>query len=115
MPNPDQQQTFNVAVVLAAGDATKELVPTPGVDKRLVIRRVTFTIFTLAAQTVDVESSDGAVELIKAAASLAAGTQLFFGSHLGLELPENTALRAQPSAAGVAALIAVEGYTIGKF
>ena len=73
------------------------------------------TIFTSAAQAVDIESSDGAVELIKAAASLAAGIQLHYGSHHGIKLPDNTALVAQPVAAGVAALVTAEGYILGKF
>lgn len=115
MGSPDEYQTFNKSVVLGAGDTTKEVQAAPGADQALYIRRITVTIFTSAAQSVDVESSDGAVELIKAAISLAAGTQLFFGSRKGFKLPNNTALRVQPSAAGVAALVVAEGYTLGKF
>jgi len=115
MPNPDQYQPFVKSVVLAAGDAVKEIEPAPGVGQALYIRRITVTIFTSAAQAVDIESSDGAVELIKAAASLAAGIQLHYGSHHGIKLPDNTALVAQPVAAGVAALVTAEGYILGKF
>lgn len=115
MGSPDEYQTFNKSVLLGAGDSTKEIQATPGADRALYIRRITFTVVTSAAQAVDVESSDGAVELIKSAASLAAGTQLFFGSRKGFKLPDNTALRVQPAAAGVAALVVAEGYTLGKF
>jgi len=100
---------------MGAADNTKEIMPTPGVGNALYVTRITVTIITSAAQSVDVESSDGALELIKAAISLAAGVQLHYGSNVGIKLPDNTALRAQPSAVGVAALICAEGYKLGKF
>lgn len=115
MPNPDQYPTFNKSVVLGTGDTVKEIQAAPGVGHWLYIRKITATIVTSAAQVVDVESSDGTVELIKAAASLAAGVQLFFGSQRGFKLPENNALVVQPVAAGVSMLVVVEGYTLGKF
>lgn len=115
MGSPDEYQTFNKSVVLGAGDTTKEVQAAPGAGKALYIRRITLTVVTAAAQAVDVESSDGTVELIKAALSLAAGTQLFFGSRKGFKLPDNTALRVQPAAAGVAALVVAEGYILGGF
>jgi len=115
MPNVDQNQPWNRSVVLGVADTTKEVMPAPGVGKALWIRRITVTVITSAAQSIDVESSDGAVELIKTPVSPVAGTQFFFGSNTGFKLPDNTALRTQPSAAGNVALVVAEGYTLGGF
>lgn len=115
MSNTDQNQPWVKSVVMSAADTTKEIMPAPGTDKALYVKRITITIFTSAAQAVDVESGDGALELIKAAASLAAGVQLHYGSNQGIKLPNNTSLRAQPAAAGVAMLVCAEGYTLGSF
>lgn len=115
MPKTEQLQHFNASVVLAVGDASKVIKAAPGAGKALVIRRVTVTIVTSAAQSFDVESVGGAVELIKTPTSPAAGAQFHFKSDSGFKLPDNTALSAVTSAAGNAALIVVEGYIVGAF
>lgn len=108
-------QPWTASVVLGAGDATKEIRAAPGVGNKLAVTRVTVTIITSAAQSLDIESSDGLVEVIKIGASPAAHVQFHYGSNVGFEFAENVAMRAQPSAVGIAALIVAEGFTRGRF
>jgi hypothetical protein len=104
-----------VTVPFVAGDASKTLVAAPGAGKFIMVTKVRVTITTSAAQSVDIESNAGAVELIKTPVSPAVGSQFSFESAHGIALPAATALVYQPSGAGNAGLVSVDYYIDGAF
>jgi hypothetical protein len=108
-------QPFSGTAFVETTDGTKSLVAAPGVRKRLYLTRLTITITTSAAQSLDVESNDAAVLAMRTPISPAAGAQFHAGWDHGLELPENQALVVNASAPGIAAVISFEGYTKGNF
>lgn len=112
-PRPSQQQLFTVEKTLGAADTTKELVAAPGVGRFIAVVTLQGTVLVSAAQAVDIESSDGAVELVKLPATpgLVGFSRMWVA---GFKLPENTSLRMQPAAAGPSAHCSVEYYIEGK-
>lgn len=103
-------QAWAIEADLLAADTTRVLVPAlTGVTRYVVT--VNCTVLTSAAQAVDVESSDAAVEVLRIPLS---GT----GQHRlqlinGIALPISTGLRIQPAAAGPAVHCVAEGYNRG--
>lgn len=98
---------------LLVGDATRTLVPAPGVGKSIVVKKINYQVITPAAQPIDVGVSGGGVtaQLLSVAASGAGSGGANFGS--GYALPENTALTAVPGAAGPVVQFQVEYYVTG--
>lgn len=105
-----KRTNWSVAVVLAAADSTKVIKASPGAGSRLVVTKLLIVCATSAAQAVDIESGDGAVEIVTLPASFAAGATITFSGEEGVPLPPNTTLRAQPAAAGPKLSIVAEGY-----
>jgi len=104
-----QRQNWSANVQMLAADAGKAIQATPGVGYRLNVTRLIVIVTTPAAQTVDIESVGGAVELFKAPVSLPVGTYIAVDSEgPGIALPENTGLSAI-AVAGVGMTIFAEG------
>lgn len=111
MRSRESRQYFSGAVQIAAGAGATTLQASPGTDRRLVVTDLTVFIGTTAAQTFDIESSDGTVELLKVTtASTAVGTVFDFSLFKGISLPLNNGLVYTPSAAGYAITVIFEGY-----
>lgn len=105
--------TVGVTVPFVAGDASKVLVAAPGAGKAINVVALNVSITVSAAQSVDIESAGGVVELIKTGISPAVNAQFSFKMPNGIRLPENTALSYVPSGAGNAGLVAVEYFIDG--
>jgi len=110
MRDESQRQNFSVAVNILVGSGTTTIQASPGANARLVVTRMSVAITTSAAQSFDIESSGGTVELYKAPASLAVGLVFMGDMFQGVPLPVNEALQYTPSAAGVGATIWAEGW-----
>lgn len=110
---PSQQQLLTAQNTLGAADATKELAAAPGAERILVIVTLQGSVIVSAAQLCDIESGDGAVELVKFGVSPGLGhfSRMWIG---GYKLPPNTSLRIQPAAAGPSIHATVEYYIEGK-
>lgn len=113
MERANQFQKKTVSVAFGAGDATKELVAAPGANKFISVTACHVFISTAAAQTFDIESGDGAVELMKFPASQAGNHKI--ESPAGFDLPVNTNLRYQPAGAGPAGVVLVEYFIDGVY
>lgn len=103
-------QPWAVEADLLAADTTRVVIAAAAGITRIVVT-VNCTVLTSAAQAVDVESSDGAVEVLRLPVS-ATGQHRLQLIH-GIALPSGTGLRIQPVAAGPAVHCVAEGYTRG--
>lgn len=113
MPNPLSLQHAQGQATLETTDATKTIIPSPGLGKKLYITHAHLTVLVSAAQTLDLESSDGAVEIIRLAASPAANSKQEVEFLQGFALPENTGLVVTPSAIGPSVHVAATGFISG--
>lgn len=111
MPNRALKSLRAFYVGVAATDATKDLIASPGVGRRLVFTRLTVSISTTAAQIATIASTGATVVLVQFGASTPIGTQhrVEFPAS-GLALPENEALRYITAAAGYLLIITGEYY-----
>ena len=91
MPNRALRAVVAFGGFVAVADATKELVPAPGVGKRIVLLRINGTVTVTAAQTGTI--GDGTTVAIELGVSTPVGTQIAHEWPMsGLPLAENTAL-----------------------
>lgn len=103
-------ERFSVEVTALAGDATKVVLAAKA-GRRAVVTYCHVIGLVAAAQAFDVQSSDAAVNVVRAGASLAVNAELFFGPMIeGVVLPIGTGIRYQPAAAGPSVHIVCEGY-----
>jgi len=111
MPKRDEVTPNMVAARLLVGDAVKELIAAPGAGYALRIFYILATCVTSAAQQVDVGKAAGTVaqQIMSIPSSGTAPT--IYESWDGFLLPENTALSADPAAAGPAWQFIVEYIT----
>lgn len=111
MPNQALKASRAFYVGVAASDPSKDLIPSPGVGKRLVFTRLTASVSTTAAQTATIASAGATVVLIQFGTSTPLGTQHRVEFPLaGLALPENEALRYITGAAGYLLIVTGEYY-----
>lgn len=106
-------QPWVAQTTLAAVDTSKSIKAAPGAGKQLVVTRLTASVITAAAQTVDIEDTSGTVEALKLPASAAGQWQLNLSEDAGLELTANEALIIKPAAAGPAIHVVASGYIKG--
>jgi len=110
-----QRRTWSSGVLLGAADAVKEILPappgtTPGDRTRIVVSYCMVLSLISAAQAVDIESNDAAVEILKLAASFAVGATVVYDGEKGIGLPANQALVIKPAAVGPSVWVIAEGY-----
>ena len=113
MQSLESRQWVSGAILMGAADATKVLVA--GQPGRIFnVTGWLLSSVIAAAQAFDLESTDGAVELEKIAATWAVGSRVqSFDLWKGIALPVGTGLRLQPAAAGPSVLAIFEGYFTG--
>lgn len=111
MPLPQETaERFSFEVTALAGDATKVLLAAKA-NRRPVVTYCHVIGLIAAAQAFDIQSSDGAVNVIRVGASLAVNAELFYGPLVeGVVLPIGTGIRYQPAGAGPSVHIVCEGY-----
>lgn len=97
-----------IAARLDTGDAVKALIAAPGAGFRLRIFSIAWSVRTAAAQVIDVGVAAGtaAQQFLSIPASSAGYGQIVCPP--GFVLPANTALSADPAAAGPAVQFIVE-------
>jgi hypothetical protein len=111
MPLPQETaERFSAEVTCLAADATKVILAAKA-GRRPVVTYCHVIGMVLAAQAFDIQSSDGAVNIIRGGASLPVNAELFYGPLVeGVVLPVGTGIRYQPAAAGPGVHVVVEGY-----
>lgn len=97
-----------ISARLLAGDAVKTLIAAPGADRRLRIFSILATIVTAAAQQIDVGVAAGTVDQQIFSIPASATVPTDYWSDWGFVLPVNTALSADPAAAGPAVQFLIE-------
>jgi hypothetical protein len=106
-----RNQAWSTSVSMLAADTLKVIQAAPGTGRTLYLTYLNCTVTTTAAQTVNVESTGGAVAYLKLAVSPTVNTQYSVGPlTFGLPAPVNTAIQITPSAAGPAMTCVAEGY-----
>lgn len=106
----DTYQQWSAEVTLGAGETSHVIQAAPGANKTLVVTFIVIHILTSAAQAADI--TIGATNILRLPASLAAGSEAFFGPLIrGIVGAANTALVITPAAAGPAIHVVAEGYT----